>query len=147
MEILNIVIPAIVGAVTGLMAAYFKSLVDYRHEISADLLEKRFGAYTEVWKLTEILPKWPKSSNVTKQTLDQFSLNLQKWYFNTGGFLLSGKSSEAYRKLQDTLESNTNTQKETEKITDEQYEIIRSACSNFRTQLTEDLLSRQRRKL
>jgi len=67
------VIPAVVGSVTGLLAAYFKSLLDYRHEISADLWEKRFEGYTEVWKLTEILPKWPKSSNVTNKSLLEFS--------------------------------------------------------------------------
>jgi hypothetical protein len=115
--------------------------------------------YLKLWRMTQVLPKWPKASDVTCERLLQFSKDLQNWYFAGGGMYLSRQAQGTYKALQEVLAGRVRPHIErgrlartTERdrtraarpVTDADYEAIRAKCSSLRTQLTKDLESRRR---
>ncbi len=115
-------------------------------ELSADidihLREQRITVYTELWKKTELLPKWPRSHDVTYEKLDDFSKGLRDWYFQVGGMYLSEDARDSYIDLQETITDNLKA-KRSGNIIDDEYDRIRDKCSALRTELTNDILSRR----
>jgi hypothetical protein len=138
-------LPALIGAITGLLAAYGRNLLDLRKEVSSDLSNKRFETYKDIWGIMQIMPKWPRAKDVTHQKLEDFSIQLRDWYFQKGGWLLSVNSRKDYGFLQECLQQAIKGKQMNDHITDSDYDTIQSACSKLRTQLTEDLQSRIRR--
>lgn len=46
---------------------------------SEELQRERISAYKKLWRLTERLPKWPRSKGVSYATLGEFSASLRDW--------------------------------------------------------------------
>ena len=112
-------------------------------DIDLDLRAKRIPVYAELWKATDLLPKWPKATGVKYQQLLQFSESLRAWYFEKGGIYLSRSTHDnAYGPLQDALAELLRTHT-TGPITDEHYDAIRARCSALRTALAGDIESRR----
>ncbi len=110
--------------------------------IDTDLRHKRTEVYKELWKSTELLPKWPRASDVTYKDLIKFSNDLKDWYFNKGGIYLSRGAQNRYADLQKTL-TYVLMGKDLGKISNQDYDRVRNKCSALRTELTNDLLSRR----
>ncbi len=112
-------------------------------EVDLDLRKRRIPLYAEVWKLTSVLPKWPRDPNVTYENLLTFSEALRDWYFHKGGMYISRSTHEdGYAPLQDTLEVVLSPNK-TGRLSDPDYEAVRERCSNLRTHLAGDIESRR----
>ena len=124
----------------------FRQLLKFGYGVDVDLRKRRIDVYTELWEKTKILSKWPRNPDVTYIALKDFSEALKEWYFEKGGMFLSRTThNKAYIPLQEAI---TNTIKQKggpiyEGITDEEYDRIRELCSNLRTHLTEDIISRK----
>lgn len=54
---------------------------------SPELQRERIARYKELWRLTKLLPKWPRSKDVTYEDFSKFSQLLRDWYFNEGGHI------------------------------------------------------------
>lgn len=145
MELVNTVISGFVGAFTGLLAAYVKNRIDYQHEVRSDLWDKRYTAYTKIWKMTQQIPRWPKNDSLTYQQLHDFSVGCQAWYFNDGGILLSEAGREKYGMMQECVTNILNDEKteRTSLVSDPDYRTVLAGCSGFRSAITSELLSRK----
>jgi len=69
MEPLNIIMTAVVGALTGLLVSFLNNKIDYRYEVRSDLWNKRFESYIRIWKLMQLIPLWPKNEKFTYKEL------------------------------------------------------------------------------
>lgn len=113
-------------------------------EIDVDLRKRRIEVYSDLWKLTSVLPKWPKDQNVTYEQLLTFSQALRSWYFERGGMYLSRTThSKGYSPLQDALQSVLSPEK-SGKLSESDYDTVRDRCSFLRTCLASDIESRRK---
>jgi hypothetical protein len=112
-------------------------------DIDVDLRKRRVEVYADLWKLTSVLPKWPKDRNVTYEQLLTFSQALRSWYFERGGMYLSRTThSKGYGPLQDALQSVLSPGK-SGKLSESDYDTVRDRCSFLRTCLASDIESRR----
>ncbi|SRR6266700_498616 len=152
----NAVTAAVVAGIVSLLVALLTSVLAFQTKVDEGLREKRIALYKVLWKKTGLLPNWPRRADVTYQHLGEFSEELRKWYFEEGGIFLSHKARDANGALQDTVgQLLTPSAKDHGDPTlqakdgligpnyEEEYEKVRSKCSELRSQLTEDLLSRR----
>jgi len=119
----------------------YRKQLEFSADIDIHLRDIRISVYTELWKKTELLPKWPRSPNVTYEKLTEFSNGLMDWYFQGGGMYLSEDTRDSYNDLQETI--SITVQGRSGNITDDNYDRIRSKCSVLRTEITNDILSRR----
>lgn len=120
-----------------------KSLLAMATTIDTDLRARRFNVYAELWKTTGKLPEWPRNERLTYKDLRGLSCDLRDWYFDSGGIHLSSTSRESYGFLQDEIAAILKKKKKEGKVSTPDYDTIRKKCSNLRTELTRDLLSRR----
>ena len=114
----------------------------YNDRLRILLLEKRVEKYSALWQLTGLLPKWPKSNDVTYEKLKQLSIELRDWYFmQQGGMYLTREAHITYSRLQDAL---AELMERSGPIANDHYDHVRQECSRLRTELTEDLQTRRR---
>lgn len=107
-----------------------------------ELQRERIAAYRGLWGLTKLLPKWPRSRDVSYEDLRGLSKSLRDWYFNEGGgMFLSRSSHTSYAALQDTLTAIL-VKQPSGSMTDEHYDAVRELCSALRTRLARDVGSR-----
>jgi hypothetical protein len=110
---------------------------------SAELQRERIASYKELWRLTKLLPKWPRSKDVTYEDFSRFSQLLRDWYFiEGGGIFLSRTAHTAYAALQDSLTAIL-VEQPSGGISEEHYEAVRVLCSTLRSRLARDVGSRQ----
>jgi len=139
----TIIISAIVGAVVSYAGAILNNVLGARAKIDESLRSDRIREYKVLWKKTGLLPKWPRSVNVTYEKLTDLTNELQDWYFDKGGMFLSVQARKAYGDLQEEI-NRVVTVKSTGQVSKEHYEQVMTRCSALRTELTNDLLSRRR---
>ncbi|NQD38449.1 hypothetical protein HPT27_15615 [Permianibacter sp. IMCC34836] len=112
-------------------------------DVDVDLRKRRIEVYGELWKLTAILPKWPRDQTVTYEQLQAFSQMLRGWYYERGGMYLSRSThKQGYGPLQDQLQTLLSAGK-SGKITDVDYDVVREKCSYLRSCLASDIESRR----
>jgi hypothetical protein len=123
----------------------YKKMLELKSEIDLDLRNRREKPYRELWNKTRLLPKWPRSDDVTYEKLDSFRKELRDWYFDGGGIYLSSDSMDAYKHLQDTISDvlKVEESRTTQTIRPKEYDDIRERCSELRSQMTNDLVSRR----
>lgn len=152
---------AILGVIVGFLGKVLLDRFTFANkrdvEVDVDMRKRRLDVYPELWKLTELLPKWPRNPNVTYEQLGKLQKDLMTWYFNKGGIYLSRSSfDDAYRPLQETLTAVSKLERkgflpkepflENAKIGDDKcdvYDAVREACSKLRSALTQDVESRR----
>ncbi|MGH8646275.1 MAG: hypothetical protein ACREX4_18170 [Gammaproteobacteria bacterium] len=141
-DIETVVISSLVGAAVSYIGAVAKSALDFRTKVDESLIKTRTDVYKVLWKMTALLPKWPRAEDVTYEQIENLSKQFREWYFEEGGIYLSRKAQKAYATLQDTI-SDVLKASSPGKVTPKDYDAIRDKCSSLRTEMTEDLLSRR----
>ena len=139
----------VVGGLAAWLGSVWKDRIE-RHEstlaqIDVDLRSRRIAAYEPLWAKTKVLPKWPRDETVTYESLRQFSEELRKWYFDTGGLYLSKTSREVYGALQDELQRVLQSGRSgiLSREPEDEYEVLRLRCSDLRKSLATDVASRR----
>ena len=134
---LTVIISGFVGAVVAYLGAVLKDIVATRTFVDKSLLDKRSEVYQSAWEYTELLSHYRGKDEITIEQYEEVSKNLHGWYFHTGGLYLSRRSQKAFSKLQRALIklSKDGTSLDKEKM--------RQLGSAFRTELTNDLISRR----
>src|SRR4051794_8281989 len=141
--LLQALVPALIGAVVAFIGALYSNALERRTKIDESLRDKRIDLYQKLWAKTKLLPKWPRSSDVTYEQLFGLSEELRDWYFDEGGIYLSAKARAVYGDLQDAIGAVLQGHK-SGPVSDLDYASVRAKCSALRTELTTDLLSRRR---
>jgi hypothetical protein len=135
---------ATIGIVSGFTGAVLKGALDRRTKLDDELMRERRSAYQVLWAKTQVLPKWPRATSVSRSRLHAFSEELRDWYFVTGGMYLSETSRARYGDVQEAIEAVISAAgSDAVPIADSDYDRIQQACSALRTELTRDLLSRR----
>ena len=83
------VISALIGAIVSYIGTVLQNALKVQSKIDENLRNTRIEVYRILWEHTKLLPKWPKSNQVTYEKLFQLSNSLQEWYFDKGGMYLS----------------------------------------------------------
>jgi hypothetical protein len=137
------------GNIAAEVAARADALLEHKDfetlEVSptGELQRERIANYKELWMLTKLLPKWPRSKDVSYEDLGKLSQSLRDWYFSAGGgMFLSRTAHTAYAALQDSLTAIL-VERPVGGVTDEHYDAVRELCSTLRTRLANDVGSRQ----
>ena len=141
-DVETVIISSFVGAAVSYIGAVVKSALDFRSKVDESLIKTRTDIYKNLWKMTALLPKWPREENVTYEQVENLSKKFRQWYFDEGGIYLSRKAQKAYARMQDTISSVINTRR-AGVIAEKDYDAIRDKCSMLRTEITKDLLSRR----
>jgi hypothetical protein len=127
----------------------FKRTVAFFGTVDNDLRNLRITPYSELWRTTRVLPRWPIDDKYTYADLRKYSEQLRNWYFGEdkegapGGMLLTEDAAHAYRNLQTRLATVLATADAARSLDPSDYESIRASCSTLRTELTRGLLSRR----
>jgi hypothetical protein len=135
------------GSLSAEVAVSVEALLKHKAEAldippTAELQRERIAAYRGLWELTQLLPKWPRSKEVSYEHMGDLSKSLRDWYFNEGrGMFLSRTAHTSYVGLQDSLTAILVVQP-SGSITDEHYDAVRELCSALRSRLARDVGSR-----
>ncbi|MBI5667400.1 MAG: hypothetical protein HZC41_05270 [Chloroflexi bacterium] len=120
----------------------FRSALTVNTQIDLDLRQRRVNDYTALWKITRLLPLYPKATDVTYARLKQMSETLRDWYFDGGGLFMTRAAKDSYFALQQTIKLILDqlSQDMTDIISDKDYMDVRDKCSALRTALTQELI-------
>jgi hypothetical protein len=126
----------------------FKRTLSFFGSVDTELRGLRIKSYSELWRTTRALPRWPIDESFTYAKLRTHSEELRNWYFGKdgevpGGMLLTEDAAQAYRNLQIRIAEALGAWDPAKKLNPAEYEIIRELGSTMRTELTRDLLSRR----
>jgi len=129
-------------------AEEFKRLVGFFGSVDTELRGLRIKSYSELWRTTRALPRWPVAESFTYAQLRSYSEGLRDWYFGKdgeppGGMLLTEDAAQSYRNLQTRIAKALEAPHPADSLGAAEYEAIRELGSNMRTELTRDLLSRR----
>jgi hypothetical protein len=136
---LAIVIPALIGLVTGAVATAYKSRKDLEVQYDIKLREERIAAYKELWKELARLAYYSPEAPVTRDVARDLSAALRKWYFETGGLLMSEETREPYFDLQRALTAVVASDDELSTPT---IDALKQLGSRLRTSTTDDVATR-----
>jgi hypothetical protein len=128
------------GAFVGALISHF---LIQRRGLDLALYRQRGEAYKGLWQKTFKLSRWPKQTGVTYSQLQNLSEELRHWYFFVGGEYLSDSARKAYGNLQEALNDPIRAPN-AQTLSPSDYTVLQDLCSELRTELTHDLLSRKR---
>jgi hypothetical protein len=131
----------------------YQAAIQFGSTVDLDLRAHRIKAYEALWKMTSVLPRWPRAKELTYRQLKEFSADMRVWYFEVGGLYLSERSMRSYNDLQEKIWSILDeiAEPDLDRIVQgserrdlgSHYDSIRLKCSKLRTSLTSDVLSRR----
>jgi hypothetical protein len=133
-------IAAGIGFATAAVLAAVNSWLTGREKVAEGVRDERIKTYPSVWRRTGIVSRWPRT-NAGREHYLRLHEDLRKWYYGGGGLYLSTRSRKRYEHLQLVLEAVL-AQKDPKS---DVYEPVMQAASYFRTGLTDDLETRDRR--
>ena len=168
MEPLTLIISALIGILSGAVSGILAARWEIRKDIAEDTRRMRKPAYKELWHLSGQLPRYPGTKDlgiVKLGELYDLSVKMADWYFNSdGGLIMSEETKKKYMGAQETIEkvllegqdpdgSRLKKNKPAlilrQRIADialerENYLRVQKKFSALRTEMTKDLLSRNR---
>jgi len=144
-EVAIVIVSALVGAVAGFASTAWKSRKDLEAQYDIDLRTRRIEAYSELWKTLEPLAYHFPERPLTKHAATGLGSTLRRWYFQTGGLVLSSSTRPAYFNLQQALEGvSAPGAPQLEKA---QHDILKALASRLRTSTTLDVATRIRPRI
>jgi hypothetical protein len=136
---------AAVGAALGAVTAYVQQALSARAKAGEELRERRLAAYPVIWRESAPISLYP-SAVLTWADLTEVHLAFRRWYYTTGGILLSERSRDRYGDVQNLLGAYLASVDDERDVVDAPaQEAISQTGSAFRTALTEDLATRRQR--
>jgi hypothetical protein len=134
-------VAAAIGFVTAAVLAVINSWLAGRETLGESVRSQRVATYPAVWKRTNVVSRWPRTDAGREQLL-RLHEDLRQWYYGGGGLYLSTRARKRYEHLQLVLEAVLSGD---DANAAEFYQPAMEAASYFRTGLTDDLETRQRR--
>ena len=162
----QIIIPGVVGLVTGFAGSVLQGMWAARSKIDESVRTARLERYAKLWRMSELLPEYPIAGDVTYDDLRTLSGEMRDWYFREGGMYLSECSRRKYGDVQDEItivtggkllpkkreemvkqgrllqDAASGTAPQEGLVSDAEYEKVQKRLSALRTSMTRDLLAR-----
>jgi hypothetical protein len=155
-EVWNGVVAALIGGTAG----YATGWINQRMSIVEQMRGARTIVYSEIWRISGRIPKWPRATISRDQMLD-LHIELKDWYFGLktppagadsespgpGGLFLSEVARARYGKVQEAIAlvlDKVSSTSGPDPVSEAHYDKVQEAMSDLRTELTTDLLSRRR---
>ncbi|MGZ6575529.1 MAG: alpha/beta fold hydrolase [Solirubrobacteraceae bacterium] len=138
-----LIIPAVIGLVTGAVATAYKSRKDLEVQYDIKLREERIGAYKLLWKELDRLAYYAPEQPLTYGVANELATALRAWYFSVGGLLMSARTREPYFDLQRALKSvgDAHAGRDTE-LPRATGDALKQLGSRLRTSTTDDVATR-----
>ena len=138
-----LLIPALIGLVTGAVATAYKSRKDLEVQYDIKLREERIEAYKRLWKELDRLAYYAREQPLTHGVAHELATALRAWYFGIGGLLMSARTREPYFDLQRALksvgEARAGQDSELPRATGD---ALKQLGSRLRTSTTDDVATR-----
>ncbi|KQW53644.1 hypothetical protein ASC77_05085 [Nocardioides sp. Root1257] len=134
-------VAAAIGFVAAALLAMVNSWLSGREQVEAGVRDRRIASYPAVWERTAVVSKWPRTDAGPAELL-RLHEDLRQWYYAGGGLYLSSHARAKYEHLQVVLDAVLSSDE-----IETTYALVRDAASYFRTGLTDDLETRERRSL
>lgn len=100
---------AIVGAALSAIATWRMATVTITAAFEGEKYRQRLTCYQALWSQTQRIRRTPDAEDRTNEGLQETLNNLDRWYFQTGGLLLTDEARKAYfnliRHIQHQLDS------------------------------------------
>lgn len=136
------------GLVSGALVAYVSAILKFRKELESEfdkeIRKERMRVYQELWGHLEILARYDRPAPLTAQSLQDLSVAMRTWYFESGGILLSEQARRSYFALKEELRlavENARAQGDGDAGAD--ASTLVPAASLLRAHLTKDLGTRR----
>lgn len=136
-------VAAAIGFVIAAVLAMINSWLAGRESVAEEVRNQRIATYPAVWNRTSVVSRWPRTDAGRDQFL-RLHEDLRRWYYAGGGLYLSTGARKRYEHLQLVLDAVLSTDQPN---ATEFYQSVMKAASYFRTGLTDDLETRQRRSV
>ncbi|MGW8375364.1 hypothetical protein [Streptomyces sp. ODS28] len=140
------VVVALIGVVSAVTAAIINGALVSRSKAGEDVRSGRMSSYPLVWELTSAVPRWPRKQ-LTHRAAAEWHRGMRQWYFTApavGGMYLSENARARYGGVQELLFAYLDgVEEDNEPFSEDIYDSLVAACSEFRSALTEDLQSRR----
>jgi hypothetical protein len=124
------------------VAQQHASLLRGAEAADADLRERRSEGHKALWRLTHVLPTWPRRT-ASYGELQKLAGDMSEWYFSGSGMYLSEHAMARYRMVQNALVTFSDDDPR-HRLDPAEYDSARKYLSALRTELTRDLLARSR---
>lgn len=106
-SIMNALITGLIGLASGGTLAYLGAILKFRKDLEAeydkDLRNKRIEAYKDLWKHLQLLARYDRPRPLNRQTLEELTVAMREWYFETGGLYLSEETRKSYFDVKETI--------------------------------------------
>lgn len=142
-------ISIVVGALSALVAGGATFITtrwqlrrQFDFEYDRQLRERRLTAYEELWRLLEVLSLYDRDP-ITVDQVRSLSARLTRWYYQTGGVVLSTQTRNAYFPLQNIAAAAGHLPMPNEFRLDQRtMDDLKRRASRLRTALTMDVGTR-----
>jgi hypothetical protein len=139
----------VVGALAAVVAAGVTFLTtrwqlrrQFDFEYDRQLRDRRLAAYGELWRLLEPLSIYERKP-ITVETAWVMSTGLTRWYYRTGGLVLSVAARDAYFPVQNVLSAAGRLPMPRDfRVAHETMEELKNRASRLRTATTSDVGTR-----
>lgn len=130
----------------GIVTATLQNWLTGRSMVAGDLRTERVTVYTDLWRLTGAVSRWPRT-DLTAADVGTLHRHFRAWYYDTaGGLYLSANARDRYGEMQELFGTMAGAGA-TDPLDDETYHLLMESASALRTALTEDLSTRDKPSL
>ena len=139
----------LIGIISGVILTYLGTVLKFRKDLEAeydkDLRNRRLDAYKDLWKHLQLLARYDRPKPLTCQTLEELSVAMRTWYFETGGLYLSEETRKSYfvlkKAIRDLIASGKYPAEKT--LDGEDGKAMVEQASVLRARLTQDVGTRK----
>ena len=131
-EVLSAIIAGSVSLVVSSVVAAWTQRRKLESDYDAALRTERLTEYRKLWQLMEPIG-WYGKHEITSETAEKLLADIDHWYFEGGGLLLSDVSYQSFEELQRALDKY-----------DGEPDHLRPVGSKLRTALAYDIGGRKR---
>lgn len=130
-------VTGVLGLIAGIAGTAYKSRKALESEYDIDLRKKRIDVYKKLWKELQVLALYSPPP-FSRETVEQLSTELRRWYFEQGGIFLSTRARNRYFDLQEALVQTLKRREDPARL----RELLRKRGSALRTAMAEDVATR-----
>lgn len=148
-EVIIALIGGFFGLVSGAVATYVTAILKYRKELEAEfdkeIRKERMRAYPELMRCLDVLARYDRPGPLNGESLANLSIAMRKWFFESGGILLSDLTRHAYFALKEDLQRivTSSRQRDGQTVEPGEENALITAASLLRAHLAKDLGTRR----
>lgn len=139
-DVLLPLVTGLIGLVTGIIGASWRSGLELAVRYDVSLREKRLDAYADLWGLLQPLDRHAAPEAMAGADARALSDELRDWYHQTGGLLMSRSAQRKFVRLRRAVADASGDAGDVDAV---QRDIAIQEASSLRTALTGDILSRR----